>query len=575
MSKLQAQASRLRVPAASRRQHGSRARRSGEPAGGTPAPLALTLRFGHNEVYLPVRETQQSQTVEVALKAGSRELKASAQLQPTRKWRVYIVPTVHTDIGYTDLQDRVAALHASNTMQALALVDKYPFFNWDFETYWQLDCFLRAHPDKAEEVFRRMREGRMGLSAFFGNMLTGLCSHEALNRATIISRNLAKRGGFDVDSVILDDVPSAVGSLPMILANSGIRYFIEGVNTDRAPHATQGLQNPFYWEGPDGSRVLSHIAGGYAMTGGLVSSLEQAGERLPQLLASYEKAGYAYDAVLVNGAFGDNQGVAPWLAEVVEKWNAQWEYPKLILGRPSDFFGYIEQNFAAKIPVLRGDFGAWWEDGAASSAHETALCRRAEERAVAAEMLHSLGAVLGGETYPKKPFADLWRNILLYNEHTWGAAGSISAPKSEQTVKQWEVKSSFARQADEAARELLTSGLAKLAAMTPKADLLVFNPLSWPRTDLVVMNQTDNVGQASRLAPPPATPFMAKVPASCKTWKQSTSSPVSRCPKAVSASLAPICPQWAIVPMTACPRPRHPPTLSRSPTTRWRTSSIA
>ena len=333
----------------------------------------------------------------------------------------------------------------------------------------------------------------MGLSAFFGNMLTGLCSHEALNRATLHARNLANRGGFDFTSVILDDVPSAVGSLPTILANAGIRYFIEGVNGERAPHATQGLQNPFYWEGPDGSRVLSHIAGGYAQASGLISTLDTASERLPGLLAGYENAGYPYDAVLINGAFSDNQGVAPWLAEVVEKWNAQWEYPKLILGRPEDFFRYIEQNFAAKIPVVRGDFGAWWEDGAASSALETALCRRAEERAVTAEMLHSLAAIVGGEPYPKWDFDELWRNILLYDEHTWGAAGSISAPKSEQTVKQWEVKRSFARQADVASRQLLTAGMAKLAAMAPPADLVVFNPLSWTRTDLVTTDQAGAV----------------------------------------------------------------------------------
>jgi alpha-mannosidase len=253
------------------------------------------------------------------------------------------------------------------------------------------------------------------------------------------------------------------------------------------------LKNPFYWEGPDGSRVLSSIAGGYAMASGLISSLEQAAERLPSLLASYENAGYAYDAVLVNGAFSDNQGVAAWLPEVVEQWNAQWEYPKLILGRPEDFFRYIEQNFAAKIPVLRGDFGAWWEDGAASSARETALCRRAEERAVTAEMLHSLAAVLGGEPYPKWGFDELWRNILLYDEHTWGAAGSVSAPQAEQTVKQWEVKGSFARQADAASRQLLTAGMVKLAAMAPASDLVVFNPLAWSRTDLVTTDQAGAV----------------------------------------------------------------------------------
>jgi hypothetical protein len=465
----------------------------GWKAGTRSGEEKLALQFGHNEVDILLPDVEKKTTVALALKAGGKEIKTTTELLPTRRWRVFIVPTVHTDIGYTDLQERVTARHAENTMQSLTMANEHPAFNWDFETFWQLDCFLRAHPEKAEETFRRLREGRMGLSAFFGNMLTGLCSHEALNRATLPARDLANRGGFDFSSVILDDVPSAVGSLPTVLANAGIKYFIEGVNGERAPYATQGLQNPFYWEGPDGSRVLSSIAGGYAMAGGLISSLEQAQERLPGHLASYENAGYPYDAVLVNGAFSDNQGVAAWLPEVVEKWNAQWEYPKLILSLPEDFFRYIEQNFAAKIPVMRGDFGTWWEDGAASSARETALCRRAEERAVTAEMLHSLAAVLRGAPYPKWAFDELWRNILLYDEHTWGAAGSISAPTAEQTVKQWAVKGSFARQADAASGQLLESGMVKLAELVPAADLVVFNPLAWSRTDLVTIDQADAV----------------------------------------------------------------------------------
>ncbi|MGA2864760.1 MAG: polysaccharide lyase family protein [Verrucomicrobiota bacterium] len=463
--------------------------KAGTNAGGEK----LELRFGHNELSLALPEVEQPTAVEVGLKSGGQELKAAATLAPTRKWRVFIVPTVHTDIGYTDFQERVMARHAENTMQALALAEAHPSFNWDFETFWQLDCFLRAHPEQAEAAFRRLREGRMGLSALFGNMLTGLCSHEALNRATLCARNLANQGGFDFTSVILDDVPSAIGSLPMVLAQAGIKYFIEGVNIDRAPYATQGLKNPFYWEGPDGSRVLSHVAGGYAMAGGLLSSVDQAGERLPGFLAAHDNPGYPYDAVLVNGAFGDNQGVAPWLPEVVEKWNAQWEYPKLVLGRPEDFFRYVEENFAAKIPVLKADFGAWWEDGAGSSALETALCRRAEERAVTAEMLHSLAAVLGGANYPKSEFDELWRNVLLYDEHTWGAWCSLSEPHSEQTRSQWEVKSSFARKADAASRQLLAEGMTRLAALAPAADLVVFNPLAWPRKDVVVTEATGAV----------------------------------------------------------------------------------
>ena len=248
------------------------------------------------------------------------------------------------------------------------------------------------------------------------------------------------------------------------------------------------------------------------MAGGLISSMEQAGERLPGFLAGHENADYPYDAVLVNGAFSDNQGVAAWLPEVVEKWNAEWEYPKLILGRPEDFFRYIEQNFAAKIPVLQADFGGWWEDGAGSSARETALCRRAEERAVTAEMLHSLAAVLAARSLiPKLDFDELWRNILLYDEHTWGAAGSISAPKSEQTVKQWEVKSSLCAPGGR--------GVAPVARIR-HGQAGGTGAGGGPRRVQSALLVAQGIGDNRRRRTP------------CRTWRQSARSPARRCPKA-------------------------------------------
>ena len=138
-------------------------------AGARSGKEKLELRFGHNEVSIPLPDVEQKTTVELTLTAGGKEFKTTQPcFSASRKWKVFIVPTVHTDIGYTDLQERVMARHADNTMQALAMVSEHPSFNWDFETFWQLDCFLRAHPEKAEETFRRLREGRMGLSAFSG-----------------------------------------------------------------------------------------------------------------------------------------------------------------------------------------------------------------------------------------------------------------------------------------------------------------------------------------------------------------------------------------------------------------------
>lgn len=445
----------------------------------------FTLHFGSNEQVVPLPDVKH---VELTLHSGSKESKLALDLPPARRWKLYIVPTTHTDIGYTDFQDRVKVRHADNGMHALDLFAEYPFFKWYSETFWQLNALLDLHPDKTDAVFDLLRQKRWGLSGDYANMLTGLCSSEALNRVTLDSRNLARRGHFPLDSVVLDDVPSAIGTLPMVLANSGIHYFIEGANRDRAPYAGNE-PNPFYWEGVDGSRVLAEITHqpGYGAAGNLVPNMKRAMEQLPPFLARFESNDYPYDAVLLNGAFGDNHPIESWLPKMVEEWNSQWAYPQLILALPADYFGYIEKNFSNSIPVLKTDFGGWWEDGAGSSALETTLSRRAEERAVTAEMLHSLAGIIAGAAYPKSKFDDVWHNVLLYNEHTWGAAGSIRDPEAEQTVKQWEVKASFAHASDAESRELLKSGMDRLASMAPPADWIVFNSLDWSRKALVTV----------------------------------------------------------------------------------------
>lgn len=452
------------------------------------------LHLGETNMLVTVPDVDQ---VELALRTAQKEIQLPVTLPPAKKWRLYIVPTAHTDIGYTDFQERVRHRHADNGMKMLQWLGQYPDLKWYSETFWQLNAMLELHPEETGAVFDLLRQKRWGLSGDYANMLTGLCSSEALDRLTLDSRNLANRGKFDLDSVVLDDVPAAIGALPMVLANSGIKYYIEGANRDRAPYAGSGT-NPFYWEGADGSRVLADITTqpGYGGAGNLLPSLPLAMERLPAWLARFQTNNYAYDALLINGAYSDNREVQPWLPIVVKEWNEQWEYPKMIFALPADFFGYLEKNFSNNIPVLKTDFGGWWEDGAGSTALETILSRRAEERATAAEMLHSLASVLTGAAYPKTNFDDVWHNVLLYNEHTWGAARSIREPESEQTVKQWQVKASYARKSDAETRELLNSGMSELAAVAPPADLVVFNQLAWPRQAVVNTEITGAVQDA-------------------------------------------------------------------------------
>ena len=157
----------------------------------------------------------------------------------------------------------------------------------------------------------------------------------------------------------------------------------------------------------------------------------------------------------------------------------------MIIATTGEMFREFEKRYGDKIPEYRGDFTPYWEDGAASTACETALNRTAAERLVQAQ---TLWALHDPAHFPDEEFGQAWRNIILFTEHTWGAHNSISAPDNEFVIGQWNIKKAFALNADMMSRKLLTD------AVTDKTEgnrviqfVDVYNTASWLRTDLVIL----------------------------------------------------------------------------------------
>jgi len=238
---------------------------------------------------------------------------------------------------------------------------------------------------------------------------------------------------------------------------------------------------------------------GYAHASGwgLDQSVDRArAQILSAIRGLEERKDYPYDAVFLHGAFGDNSPLNPKLAEVVKAWNDRYEFPKVILCRNAEFFEHVEKSFGDKLPVFRGSGGTYWEDGAGSSARETALCRNAHEAVANAEKFLALaGRIEPKLAYPGDALYAAWRNCLLYDEHTWGAHCSITEPESEFTKAQWKIKAQFAVDADRQSKALLDQGAKSLAALvrTDGRAVVVINPTSWPRTDVVRVNLPEGV----------------------------------------------------------------------------------
>jgi len=460
--------------------------------------------FGSASQEIGVPDSAEPMDVTVTARTAAGAKSTTVKVLPQRKWRVYAAASSHTDIGYTHVQPECAERHNQNADLAVEMGQKYPDFKWNLEVGWQAENYLASRKGEKLEAFLKMaREGRMGVQGLYCNILTGLCSGESACRQLYFTHSLKTRYGIPFTSAMISDVPTQEATMPTILAGSGIRYFSSGINNDRAYTMGQMQSKcPCWWEGPDGSRVLMMYMHGYAHVGGLglEGGLEAARSRVMNHLRGYEgRKDYPFDAVFLHGAVSDNCLFSHRMAETVKAWNDCYEFPKIILCHNAEFFEYIEKTYGDKLPVFRGSAGTYWEDGAGSSAAETALCRNAKETINTAERLLAMARRAGSQAaYPAAELYAAWRNCLLYDEHTWGAHCSISQPDSAFTKSQWKIKAQFAVDADAQSRALLGRAAAAMTALvkTDGLSLIVVNPSSWPRSDVVRVKLPQGMGLA-------------------------------------------------------------------------------
>ena len=87
--------------------------------------------------------------------------------------------------------------------------------------------------------------------------------------------------------------------------------------------------------------------------------------------------------------------------------------------------------------------------------------------------------------YPHQAFYETWKNIVLFDEHTWGSWNSISEPESPFTLSQWKIKRQFAINAGVQTRNLLKEGLS--GEKNAGRRITVLNTLSWKRSGFITL----------------------------------------------------------------------------------------
>lgn len=322
---------------------------------------------------------------------------------------VFIIPFSHQDIGFTATQEKVADKYVEVYNELLSIMESFPDFKFTVETFWQFEQWLSVNEDKARlrKFIELAKEGRFEFCAAYGSMHSGFSNCFILENSMKDSLAFADEHGFNIETCMMNDVPGFCADLPDILARNGISYFVSGINDKYGrvldlPYPA----NIFFWEGPDGERVLTWVTKNSYMEGVLFKNIFF----LLSYLEELEKSGYPYDAVGIMVA-SDNGGYEPGVIAYLEMVkDMKLQDIDIKISTPTEFMKYMDAHYADSLPVYSGDWSGWWEIVKTGGPYSASVARWAQE-------FSSLYLENFGDPGNNK-LDDIVNNLVLYGEHT-------------------------------------------------------------------------------------------------------------------------------------------------------------
>lgn len=456
----------------------------------------VSLNTGLNEIDFLIPKIDKPKTVSTKIKYGEFESQQKVELNPVKEWTVYLVQHSHTDIGYTRQQSEILAEHLRYIDDALDYCDQtdhYPKesqFRWTCEITWTVREYINSRPkEQVDRLLKRIQEGRIEVAGMFLNF-SEIVDETAL-AIQLQSLKTFKENGIDVTTAMQNDVNGIAWCMPDMYENTGVKYLTMGIHAHRA-RKPFNKPTSFWWESPSGKRLLAYRSEHYmhgnalSLTSGKIDVFRN---NLSDYLTKLDDKDYPLDRVAFqfSGYLTDNSPPSTKACDIVKEWNEKYEWPKLKLSLASEFMVYVEKNHSDKIETKREAWPDWWTDGFGSAMKETKISREAHSQMVATMGLFSM-AQASGSKLPRHIHDDIakcYDNLLLYTEHTFGAAESITDPNGKNSMDQWSQKSSYIWSANQQANLLREKALGIIqphVEIPREPSVTVYNTLNWKRS---------------------------------------------------------------------------------------------
>lgn len=423
------------------------------------------------------------------------EVVAQTSEQPSVE-EIIVVFKMHFDIGYTDWCESVLQKYTTSmideTLHSVDMTSSLPKeeqFVWTLPG-WPMQYILdHVTPDRKEKVEKSLKDGRLSVHALPFTFETEASDLETLVRSMSFSSNINKKYGQPLPRAAkLTDVPSHSWVLPTLLTHAGVKFLHIGCNPgSKSPD----LPTLFWWEGPDGSRLLTLNWAQYYGSG-VVPPKE-----------------WNHKTWLAMIHTNDNTG-APTpeeVASVLKEAHEKVPHARVRIGRLEDFYdALIKEN--PDLPIVRGDMPDTWIHGYMSTPRAVKINKSVQRKIFNEEALNTQLKIWGCPSESISLYVEqAMEQSLLADEHTFGVAliqgnqrewrfdekqFAVDRAKGEYDFieESWYEKEHRAHRANQLITPSLRKDLRHLArevGMEGKK-IVVYNPLPWQRSGIVTLH---------------------------------------------------------------------------------------
>lgn len=386
------------------------------------AALLCELHPGQAKEWTPRIETAR-RLVEQGLASGGLAdadgvvEQAEEELAPlqsvAKQYTVHCVGHAHIDMNWMWSWPETVAVTVDTFATVLRLLAEYPGFCFSQSQASTYQIIQQYRPDMLEQIRKYVEAGRWEVTA--SHWVEGdknLASAESLCRHLLYTRQYMRElFGLEPEDVPVDWAPDTFGhaaTVPTYLTRGAVKYVYM-----HRPGA-HGPTRPwlFWWQGPDGSRVLvrndSHAGAGY---NGQVTAAS-----IVRDWSLFTRENGLRDHMFVYGV-GDHGGgpTRRDLGQVLEMdgWPV---FPNVRFARVREYMDRAAAC-AEHLPVLNCELNFEFAGCYTTQTLVKRANRMGENHLVDAEVAAALAAATGTCTYPGQRLVQGWRDVLFSHFH--------------------------------------------------------------------------------------------------------------------------------------------------------------